>query len=66
MEAGVVYPGDVEVSVELSPGPTICSDVSDNSCTVKVPRGVYNITLNQTNEVGSTLDRLDLIDCEHS
>ena len=61
---GVEYPGETEISLELSPGSSICSDVtvSDTNCTVAVPRGVYDITLTQSNEVGSTVDHLHMID----
>ena len=61
---GVEYPGETDISLELSPGSSICSDVtvSDTNCTVAVPRGVYDITLTQSNEVGSTLDHLHMID----
>ena len=57
-EEGVVYPGDIEVVTELTNGPTICSDVTatDTSCIVNLPRDVYNVTVIQTNDIGSTVD----------
>ena len=51
----MVYPGDVEVVVQVN-GSTICSDVIDNSCTVDLPRDVYNISITQSNDIGSTVD----------
>ena len=58
MEEGVVYPGDVEVVLKLNNGPIICSDVTDAniSCTVTLPRDVYNISITQSNDIGSTVD----------
>lgn len=43
---------------ELTNGPTICSDVTatDTSCIVNLPRDVYNVTVIQTNDIGSTVD----------
>ena len=51
----MVYPGDVEVVVEAN-GYT-CSDVTatDTSCTVDLPRDVYNISITQSNDIGSTV-----------
>ena len=53
----MVYPGDVRVFVQAN-GSTICSDVTaaDTSCTVDLPRGVYSISINQSNDIGSTVD----------
>ena len=61
---GVEYPGETRVRLELSPGGTVCSDVTagDTSCTVLIPRGVYDITLTQTNDIGSTVENLDTVD----
>ena len=45
-----------------------CSYVAsaDTKCTVDLPRGVYNITLTQTNNIGlSTVDS-GLFDCKYS
>ena len=58
VEEGVVYLGDVEVIVELNNGPIICSDVTDadTSCTVTLPRDIYNISITQSNDIGSTVD----------
>ncbi|CAI8026808.1 hypothetical protein GBAR_LOCUS15360 [Geodia barretti] len=63
-QVGVEYPGETRVRLELSPGGTVCSDVtaSDTSCTVLIPRGVYDITLTQTNDIGSTVEHLDTVD----
>ena len=54
----MVYPGDVKVVVELDDGLTICSDLTsaDPSCTVYFPRDVYNISITQTNDIGSTVN----------
>ena len=54
-EEGVVYPGDVEVVVQVN-GSTICSEVTDTSCTVDLSRDVYNISITQSNDIGSTVD----------
>ena len=56
-EKGVVYPGDVEVVVQVN-GSTICSGVTaaDTSCTVDLPRDVYNISITQSNDIGSTVN----------
>ena len=51
----MIYPGDVEVVVQVN-GSTICSDVTDTSCTVDLPRDVYNISITQSNDIGSTVD----------
>ena len=50
----MVYPGDVEVVVQVNG--SICSDVTDTSCTVDLPRDVYNISITQSNDIGSTVD----------
>ena len=51
----MVYPGDVEVVVQVNRS-TICSDVTNTSCTVDLPRDVYNISITQSNDIGSTVD----------
>ena len=53
----MVYP-DVVVVVQVN-GSTICSDVTttDTSCTVDLPRDVYNISITQSNDIGSSADR---------
>ena len=63
-QEGVEYPGETRVRLELSPGGTVCSDVTagDTSCIVLIPRGVYDITLTQTNDIGSTVEHLDTVD----
>ena len=50
----MVYP-DVVVVVQVN-GFTICSDVTDTICTVDLPRDVYNISITQSNDIGSTVD----------
>jgi hypothetical protein len=57
LEQGIVYPGDVEVVVELTNGSNICPDVTiaDNNCSVTLPRDVYNISISQSNGIGSTV-----------
>ena len=52
----MVYPGDVEVVVKVDED-TICFDVTDTSCTVDLLRDVYNISINQSNDIGSTVNR---------
>ena len=54
----MVYPGNMEVVVELNNGPIICSDLTDadTSCTVTLPRDIYNISITQSNDIGSTVD----------
>ena len=53
-----MYPGDVEVAVDLTDRPTICPHVTaaDTSCSVNLPRDIYNISITQSNEIGSTVD----------
>ena len=58
----MVYPGDVVVDVQVN-GSTICSGVTDTSCTVDLPRDVYNISITQSNDIGSTVDS-DIFDSE--
>ena len=62
MEDGVVYPGEVEVVVEVVNEKTVCSDLTaaDTSCNVTLPRGVYNISISQSNDIGSTAVRYTL------
>jgi hypothetical protein len=65
-EEGVVYP-DVELSVKLTRTDELASNVTesdpcsevtaaDTSCTVTLPRGIYNVTVTQSNDVGSSVD----------
>ena len=44
--------------IRLTNGPIICSDVisTDTSCTATLPRDVYNISITQSNDIGSTVD----------
>ena len=64
-EPGVVYPGEVEVSVELDPGDIACLMNEDStSCTAIIERdAVYQVIITQTNDVGATVDNLTL-DCK--
>ena len=39
-------------------GYTICSDVIDTSFNVMLPRDVYNISITQSNDIGSTVSGL--------
>ena len=57
-EVGVVYPGEMEVNVGLSPDQTFCV-TSDTSCTRNLPRNSYNITFTQTNGIDMTVDHYD-------
>ena len=55
-DPGVVYPGEMEVSVELDPGDIACVMNEDNtSCTATIEiDAVYQVTITQTNGVGAT------------
>ena len=55
-EPGVVYPGKIEVSVELDPGDIACLMNEDStSCTATIEKDtVYQVTITQTNGVGKT------------
>ena len=60
----MVYPGDVVVTVELN-NSIICRNISPSgvfSC-MNIARDVYNVTINQTNDIGSTF-RNTLQDCK--
>ena len=48
----------VNVSDDTVAGDTICPGVTaaDTSCTVDLPRDVYNISITQSNDIGSTGD----------
>lgn len=63
-ENGVVYP-TVELDLKLTSTDEVarseddvCSSVTatDTRCSVSLPRGVYNVTLTQSNEIGSTVN----------
>ena len=69
MEEGVVYPNmdfilsltptDVTASsLMLHSGDPPCSDATSNNtiCTVNVPRDIYIISVNLTNDLGSTMN----------
>ena len=55
---GVVYPGDTKMVVVLTNEPTLRSHVTavDTSCNVTLPRDVYNISITQSNDIGSTVN----------
>ena len=56
---GVVYPGEVMVDVELHPlldYDIACSIETDTSCTTIITREIYTVTVNQTNDFGSTVN----------
>ena len=68
-----MYP-DVELSVKLTRTDELASNVTesdpcsevtaaDTSCTVTLPRGIYNVTVTQSNDVGSSVDS-NLFDSE--
>ena len=62
-EKGVVYPGDVEVPVVLNSS-IICSTISSSGARcMDIARDVYNVTINQTNDIGSTTSH-SLQDCK--
>ena len=66
-EEGVVYPGEVGVSVDLDPGDITCSGVTadDISCTVNITRDDdYTVSLTLSNDVGSTQPVMAMFDCE--
>ena len=57
-EEGVVYPGDVRLRVELESESISedCSDVTHTSCTAVITRDEYTVIINQTNDIGSTVN----------
>ena len=66
-EEGVVYPGEVVVSVDLDPGDITCSGVTadDTSCTVNITRDDnYTVSLTLRNDVGSTQPVESMFDCK--
>ena len=68
-EEGVVYAGELGVSVDLEPGDITCSDVTadDTSCTVTITRDDdYTVSLTLSNDVGSTTPVQSMFDCEFS
>ena len=58
---GVLYPGDVSVSVilssDLNSRNLVCSVVTNTSCTVNITRDIYTVTINQSNDIGSSVCR---------
>ena len=63
----MVYPGDFEVSVELSPANTLCviDTISDTSCTAEIARNnLSRIIIIQTNVIDSTVDEFNMINGE--
>ena len=46
------------MNVKLNNGPVLCPllTVADTSCTVTLSRDVYNISITQSNDIGSTVD----------
>ena len=66
-EEGVVYPGEVEVRVDLDLGDMACSGVTadDISCTVNITRDDnYTVSLTLSNDVGSTQPVESMFNCE--
>ena len=66
-EEGVVYPGEVEVRVDLDPGDISCSDVTadDTTCTVNITADEdYTVNLTLSNDVGSTQPVESMFNCE--
>ncbi|CAI8002963.1 hypothetical protein GBAR_LOCUS3515 [Geodia barretti] len=56
-EEGVIYPGEVNVQVELFPTKTFCLRDTATSCTTNSARNdALDITITQTNHIGSTQD----------
>ena len=61
----MVYPGEVLVNVELQS--QLDSDIiacsvetdTDTSCTAIITRDVYTVTVNQTNDIDSTVNTYD-------
>ena len=65
---GVIYPGETMVNVRLDPESTtdediVCSDMTTTTCTAVITRDIYTVIVNQTNNIGSTVDILSL-DCD--
>ena len=72
---GVVYHDVVQLSLEVTTANdeitttyanTSCfyATATVTNCTVDLPRGVYNITLTQTNTIGSSTADSGLFDCK--
>ena len=68
-EESVVYPGEVEVHVDLDPGDITCPDMTtdDISCTVNITRDDnYTVSLTLSNDVGSTQLVIATFNCKLS
>ena len=65
-ERGVVY-ANVQTTVEIDHGNTVCSNFTSNSCRASVTSvtsgSYYTVTLNQTNEIGQVV-RETVFECE--
>ena len=61
----MVYLGEIEVSVELDPGDIAClMNEESTSCTATIERdAVYEVTVTQTNGVGTTTNNSLSFDC---
>ena len=61
-----MYPGEVEVRVDLDPEAMGCSDVTadDTSCTVNITSDeIYTVSLTVTNDLNSAMT-MEAFDCE--
>ena len=65
-EEGVIYPGDVEVTVDLDPEAVGCSDVTadDTSCIATITNNAnYTVSLTVTNDLNAATVQ-KTFDCE--
>ena len=64
-EDGVVYPGEENATVSLTPGGTVCSDMTVTSCTAVIMKDdIYTASLTISNDVGSSAPVTQTFDCE--
>ena len=64
-----MYPGEENVMIALTPGGTVCSDVTvtDTSCTTAITGDCnYNISLTLSNNVGPSQLATAVFDCKIS
>ena len=66
-ENNVVYPGEENVTVTLSPGDIDCQSVTDNSCNAIITEEIdYVISVKLTNDFGSSMPDTKLFNCKFS
>ena len=56
----MVYPGEallnVELQSQLDSDSIVCSVETDTSCTATITREIYTVTVNQSNDIDSTIN----------